>query len=1082
LKFQHEQTGFPLVGMHGKAACGVCHRDLRFSFVGSACADCHNDVHRGQFGDACQNCHSPQNWANRRDNFELHASRGFPLVGVHAITDCGACHVGQERSEYAGTSQECRVCHQADFAESTNPDHELAGFSGDCQQCHQPVAASWRLTSFQHSGTFPMRGRHATAECISCHATQFRGLTHICYDCHTQDFAATTDPNHTSFGFPTTCEGCHTDLGWDRAQFDHVAEGNGFALQGAHGTIQCIACHVDNQMENLPLDCFGCHQEDFAAVVDPSHTQGNFPQDCLICHNQNAWVPATFDHSLSQFPLSGAHATTPCNSCHAAGYQGTPTECYACHQADFEGAADPNHVQNNFDHNCATCHSTTAWQPATFNHANTQFPLTGAHITTPCLSCHAGGFAGTPTDCWSCHQGDYNGVTDPNHVQNNFDHNCATCHSTSAWEPATFNHNNTQFPLTGAHISLACNECHADGYDIPFDCWSCHEADYHDAENHDANGYPHDCTQCHNTTDWEGGEFNHGNTGFPLTGAHVALPCLTCHAGGYQDTPSECYACHQSDFDGVADPSHIQNNFDHNCLLCHGTAAWTPATFDHNQSQFPLTGAHSTTPCLSCHANGYDNTPTDCYACHQADFEGVTDPNHVQNNFDHNCANCHSTTAWEPATFDHNNTQFPLTGAHVNLNCNECHDVGYDISFDCWSCHEADYHDAEGHDANGYPHDCTQCHNTTDWGSGEFNHGNTGFPLTGAHVGLQCLACHAGGYQNTPPECYACHQGDFEGVPDPNHVADNFSHDCTGCHTTAAWLPATYDHNLSQFPLTGAHTTVPCASCHANGFDNTASDCFSCHQDDYNAVPDPNHVQNNFDHDCTVCHTTAAWSPSTFNHANTQFPLTGAHVTVPCLSCHAGGYDNTPIDCYACHQPDFEGVTDPNHVQGNYSHICTDCHTTTGWSPATFDHNLTQFPLTGAHVNAPCAACHANGFENTPMECYACHQADYNNADPDHQTSGFPTTCQDCHNTAAWSPSSWNHDAQYFPIYSGRHEGRWSVCTDCHVNPGNFEVFECIFCHEHNQPDTDPRHTGVPGYQYNSQACYSCHPRGEADD
>jgi hypothetical protein len=92
---------------------------------------------------------------------------------------------------------------------------------------------------------------------------------------------------------------------------------------------------------------------------------------------------------------------------------------------------------------------------------------------------------------------------------------------------------------------------------------------------------------------------------------------------------------------------------------------------------------------------------------------------------------------------------------------------------------------------------------------------------------------------------------------------------------------------------------------------------------------------------------------------------------------------------------------------------------------------------------------------------------------------GFPTTCVPCHNTTAWEPSTWDHDNQYFPIFSGRHQQEWSNCADCHLIPNDFTSFECIFCHEHNQQDTDLDHDEVPGYQYNSQACYNCHPRGE---
>ncbi len=221
--------------------------------------------------------------------------------------------------------------------------------------------------------------------------------------------------------------------------------------------------------------------------------------------------------------------------------------------------------------------------------------------------------------------------------------------------------------------------------------------------------------------------------------------------------------------------------------------------------------------------------------------------------------------------------------------------------------------------------------------------------------------------------------------------------------------------------------------------------------------------------------------PATFNHGTTRFPLTGAHVSLACIACHANGYQNTPFDCYSCHQSNFNGVVDPNHVTNNFSHDCTVCHSTSAWSPASFNHNQTQFPLTGAHTTLQCVACHANGYQNTPTACVSCHQADYNGAtNPNHTAQGFPTQCQQCHTTANWTQLTYNHNTQYFPITTGRHATVWSTCATCHNIPGNLAHFECILCHEHNRSDTDSQHQGRSGYQYLSTACYACHPRGNA--
>jgi hypothetical protein len=258
-------------------------------------------------------------------------------------------------------------------------------------------------------------------------------------------------------------------------------------------------------------------------------------------------------------------------------------------------------------------------------------------------------------------------------------------------------------------------------------------------------------------------------------------------------------------------------------------------------------------------------------------------------------------------------------------------------------------------------------------------------------------------------------------------------------------------------------------------------DCWSCHDTDFNAVQDPNHIANNFDHDCTQCHTTSAWEPANFDHAVSQFPLTGAHTTVACTDCHTSGYQVTlPIDCWSCHDTDFNAVQDPNHIANNFDHDCTKCHTTSAWEPADFRHEDTQFPLTGAHIIINCADCHSSGYNNTPIECFACHEAEFNNtSDPNHTNTQFPVTCEDCHSTTAWQPANWDHDGQYFPIYSGKHQEAWDVCADCHVSANDYKQFECILCHEHNnERDLADKHKDEQGYAFNSAACYDCHPDG----
>jgi nitrate/TMAO reductase-like tetraheme cytochrome c subunit len=166
-------------------------------------------------------------------------------------------------------------------------------------------------------------------------------------------------------------------------------------------------------------------------------------------------------------------------------------------------------------------------------------------------------------------------------------------------------------------------------------------------------------------------------------------------------------------------------------------------------------------------------------------------------------------------------------------------------------------------------------------------------------------------------------------------------------------------------------------------------------------------------------------------------------------------------------------------VTANFPQDCSICHNTSAWTPASFNHALTRFPLTGAHISVACTSCHSNGvYAGTPTDCYSCHSREYTTTtDPNHVAAGFPRDCSTCHSTAAWTGATFTH-AQ-FPIYSGTHAGRWSSCGDCHTNSSNYAVFSCTTsCHD--KTATDSNHRGVSGYVYNSANCYSCHPSGRA--
>jgi hypothetical protein len=665
----------------------------------------------------CQKCHTYSSWKPIRAIPEFnHDNTRYLLRGMHAKVACTQCHTNMA---FKKVSTQCSECHA---------DIHRRQFGTNCESCH--TVKGWQVNIQQiqnHQNRFPLVGAHALVECDQCHrnaaAGQFVGLSTACYSCHQQDFL-TPVINHVALNLPTTCETCHSMNNFVSAKFDHM-KFTGYALTGAHATLECTACHINNVFAGTPAQCYTCHTPDFVNSHNPPHVQLGLPHDCGTCHNTSAWTNALFDHALyGHYPLTGFHATMPCLQCHVNNnYSGSlPTVCYGCHQADYNNATNPPH--KGFPTDCTQCHNTSSWTSATFNHNRTSFPLTGAHITVPCASCHINNnYSGSlPTACYGCHKADFTGTTNPPHVSSGFPTDCTQCHNTTSWTTSTFNHNNTSFPLTGAHVTVPCASCHTNnnfGPNIPTTCVSCHQADYNGTTNpaHVAAGFPTDCTICHSTTNWTTSTFNHATTTFPLTGFHATMQCVQCHTSAttYNGSlPTLCYGCHQADWNGTTNPAHAAAGFPTTCDTCHTTTDWTGATFNHANTPFPLTGAHTTVACNLCHINNvFAGTPTDCYSCHTADYTGTTNPNHTTAKWPTTCTTCHTTTNWTSATLPTSyHTFFPTTHGNANSVCATCHTNSSDYSvFTCTGCHGGNNAANFKHpNVNGYVYNSVNCY------------------------------------------------------------------------------------------------------------------------------------------------------------------------------------------------------------------------------------------------------------------------------------------------------------------------------------------------------------------------------------
>jgi hypothetical protein len=456
-----------------------------------------------------------------------------------------------------------------------------------------------------------------------------------------------------------------------------------------------------------------------------------------------------------------------------------------------------------------------------------------------------------------------------------------------------------------------------------------------------------------------------------LATAHAALDgvehCTECHELGKPGVDdARCLTCHVPLAQRIAAKQGLHARLTgHPCAECHKDhfgpdftlVRLDTATFDHRETGYALRQSHDTVACRSCHrpdnvvvtevrdyatrhgvlAHTYLGLGEQCASCHRKD-----DP-HGGQFARRGCDDCHDAGTWKKApAFAHAKTRYPLTGAHVTVACDKCHQlarvggarsrVQYTglVFARCTGCH-TDPHRGVMRGT------CESCHNTNSWRrldrsqfETSFDHSRTQFPLVGAHARAKCAVCHQPRAQGdtairlrfigavsqadypkpVATNCLSCHLdahgGEFARAPGGST--------CDNCHGQETWRPTTYGiarHNRETYALTGAHLTVPCKQCHVPPsagalpkFHLAKHECVDCH-----TKGDP-HGDQFAGRGCADCHVTATFKIAAFDHSKTRYPLDGAHRKVPCASCHktettAHGpmvrYRPLPTDCRSCH-------------------------------------------------------------------------------------------------------------------------------------------------------------------------------------
>jgi hypothetical protein len=349
-------------------------------------------------------------------------------------------------------------------------------------------------------------------------------------------------------------------------------------------------------------------------------------------------------------------------------------------------------------------------------------------------------------------------------------------------------------------------------------------------------------------------------------------------------------------------------------------------------------------------------------------------------------------------------------------------------------------------------------------------------------------------FAETSTQCYECHKAEYESASNPDHVATGFPTDCEQCHGFSAWRPSVMPEHDAIFPIfSGTHRNKweDCSACHTTPGNPRVFSCLTCHEHDQSPMDGVHQGITGYVYasaQCYDCHPTGDKGRFT-EHDAQYFPIySGVHggTWSACATCHTDPSSRAVFDCLTCHEHDQAPMDGAHQGITGYAYTSTQCYAChpTGQKGRFVEHDAQFFPIySGVHGGtwSSCATCHTDPSSRAVFDCLTCHEHDQAPMDGAHQ--GMPgyayssTQCYACHPTGQKGRFV-EHDAQFFPIYSGVHNGRWSSCATCHTDPSSRAVFTCLTCHEHAQAQMDDKHREVQGYSYTSAACYTCHPDG----
>jgi hypothetical protein len=391
ISFNHDRTGFPLIGAHAREQCDSCHSRGIFKGTPKQCVSCHvkgsqtattskHDKHVPT-RDACSLCHNSFSWAPAR------MSHNSVVAG-----SCVTCHNGAFVSEGAlgrtanhpvisglanSQTEQCDTCHRSTTSWVANTHLHGAGDQGKCSSCH-----NGRRAVGVNSGHIPTN--LTAGNCDNCHTSfttfspasmNHTGTTGKCASCHNGSFAGSG-----AIGLPTghiatsgaNCDssGCHSSTSnWNVNNFSHPGR--------TIGDHSCATCHGAgtgdaglniNTATHIPTgsaNCDDCHKSftTFAPALMDHVVVASVT--CITCHSGTYISQGALGKTSAHIPL--VPASKACSSCHTGfdtfepatmDHSGTAGQCASCHNGAYLAynaqGKTTNHVVTSAA--CDACH------------------------------------------------------------------------------------------------------------------------------------------------------------------------------------------------------------------------------------------------------------------------------------------------------------------------------------------------------------------------------------------------------------------------------------------------------------------------------------------------------------------------------------------------------------------------------------------------------------------------------------------------------------------------------------------------------------------------------------------------------